>query len=442
MNAESESVEFKPSLSQIDNIVESVSAFSNTKGGRIEIGKDDSNGSVIGVAIGKRTIENLANDIKQNTDPPVFPSIEVVKIDGKDIIIISVKESPSKPVLAYGRAFKRVGRSSHKLGYEEIRKLAAVSSKIYWDGQICKEASLDDIDSEKIKWFLRKAKAERNYDVDPETPIKEALEKLELMKDEKLTNAAVLMFGKNPQRFFIQSEVRCARFKGMEPLEFIDMKVFRGNIIDQRDNALEFVKEHIQLHAKIIEDRVEKWEYPIPAIREAISNAICHRDYETSGNVQVRIFDDRVEIWGCGHLPEPLTVEDLKKKHRSIPRNHLIAENFFLVKYIEQWGTGTNRIIEDCLNHGLPEPLFEDVAGELVVTFRKYRITDEILKELNEREKTIVNYIKDHGQISRKECVALLKVSPRTAFRYLNSLKEKNIIVEQGRGKSVVYVLK
>ena len=214
------------------------------------------------------------------------------------------------------------------------------------------------------------------------------------MRDGKLTNAAVLLFGKNPQRFFIQSETRCARFKGLKPLEFIDMKVFGGNIIDQRENALEFVKEHIRLHAEIKgTERVERWEYPIEAIREAITNAICHRNYETASNVQIRIFDDRIEVWGCGPLPEPLTPEDLKREHKSILRNPQIGKSFFLIKFIEQWGTGTNRMIEQCLGHGLPEPLFEEVAGDFVVTFRKYNITEEILNELNDRQRKAIEYL-------------------------------------------------
>jgi ATP-dependent DNA helicase RecG len=174
--------------------------------------------------------------------------------------------------------------------------------------------------------------------------VRESLEKLDLLIDGIPTNAAILLFGRDPQKFFGHSEIRCARFKGTKPLEFIDMKVFGGNLIDQREDAVEFVKEHIKLHAKIVGlERVETWEYPIDAIREAVTNAICHRDYEECANAQVRIFDDRIEIWGCGALPEPLTVDDLKQSHRSILRNPLIGKCLFLIKFIEHWGTGTNR---------------------------------------------------------------------------------------------------
>jgi len=133
-------------------------------------------------------------------------------------------------------------------------------------------------------------------------------------------------------------------------------------------------------------ERQEKWEYPPDAVREAIVNAVCHRDYESTANIQIRIFDDKIEIWGCGPLPEPLTPADLKREHKSIPRNPLIAKCFFLIKYIEQWGTGTNRMIDKCLDYGLPEPLFEEIAGDFVVTCKKSHINNGILKELNERQ--------------------------------------------------------
>ena len=443
-SGESEITEFKTSLAEWRDVVETISAFSNRNGGRVFIGVAD-NCDVVGVDIGKNTIEKLTNQIKQNTDPVTYPSIRVEEIGGKQVIVVDALESKQKPVLAFGRAFIRVGKSNQKLGYEEIRNLALQTSKVYWDGRVCEGAGLEDIDEGKVRWFLRRAKYERRLELDPETPFGEALEKLELLKEGKPTNAAILLFGRNPQRFFIQSETRCARFKGTKPLEFIDMKVFGGNMIDQREDAVEFVKEHIKLHAKIVGlERIETWEYPIDAIREAITNAICHRDYEISANVQVRIFDDRIEIWGCGHLPEPLTVEDLKQRHRSILRNPLVGKCFFWIKFIEQWGTGTNRIIDACLNHGLPEPVFEELSGSLVVTLRK-GITEELLREkgLNERQIKAVSYIREKGSIANKEYQVLFGISRVTATRDLKLLEEEGILKRTGKGKrDLKYVLK
>lgn len=440
---ESETVEFKPSLSQMDKIMESISAFSNTKGGTVVIGVSDK-GEVPGVNIGKRTIESLANQVKQNTDPMVYPSIRVEESDKKQVVVMEVVEGKQKPVLAFGRAYRRVGKSNQKLGFEGIRNLALGTSKVYWDERVCEDASLGDIDEEKVRLFLRKAKYERRLELDLVTPVRESLEKLKLLREGMPTNAAILLFGKNPQRFFAQSETRCARFKGTKPLEFIDMKVFGGNIIDQREDVVEFVKEHIKLHAKIVGmERIETWEYPIEAIREAVSNAICHRNYETASNVQIRIFDDRIEVWGCGLLPEPLTPENLKREHKSILRNPLIGKCFFLIKFIEQWGTGTNRMIEQCVGHGLPEPLFEEVAGDFVVTFRKYNISEEILHELNERQKKAIEYLLKYKKITNTDYRELnLNISDRTALNDLNELVDKGIIATKGEKKYRYYILR
>ena len=440
---ESETTEFKTSLAEWRDVVETISAFSNRNGGTIFIGVVD-NCDIIGVETGKKTIEVLANQVKQNTDPVIYPSIRIEEIDEKPIIVINVEEFEHKPVLAFGRAFMRVGKSSQKLGYEGIRSLALKTSKVFWDGRVCEDADQGDIDEERVKWFLKRAKYERRLELDPDTSVRECLEKLELMKEGIPTNAAILLFGRNPQKFFVQSETRCARFKGLKPLEFIDMKVFGRDIIGQRDDALEFVKEHIKLHARIRgAERVERWEYPIEAIREAITNAICHRDYEIASNTQIRIFDDRIEVWGCGPLPEPLAPVDLKGEHKSILRNPSVGKCLFLIKFIEQWGTGTNRMIERCLEHGMPEPLFAEIAGDFVVTFRKYSITDEILNELNERQQNAIEYLLEHTKITNREYREINPdISERTALNDLNELVHKNMVTAKGEKKHRYYILR
>ena len=212
---ESEKVEFKPSLSQTDKIMESISAFSNTKGGTVVIGVSDK-GEVLGVDIGKRTIENLANRIKQNTDPMVYPSIRVGEINDKQVVVIEVVRGKQKPVLAFGRAYKRVGKTNQKLGYEEIRNLALETSKIYWDEWVCEDASLGDIGEDKVRWFVKEAKEQRGLDISEDLPLEEVLMRLKLTRNKKLTNAAILLFGKNPQIFFTRPEVKCTRFKGTD----------------------------------------------------------------------------------------------------------------------------------------------------------------------------------------------------------------------------------
>jgi ATP-dependent DNA helicase RecG len=217
---ESETLEFKKSPSESKEIIKTISAFANTKGGRIFVGVSNY-WKVLGIEIGKNTIERLTNQITQNTDPKVHPHITTDKINDNQIIIIKVKESSDHLVLAFGRPYRRVGKSTLLMSKDEYERsiLEKHKDKLYFDSQICKEATLGDIDKEKIKWFLKKAKAERNLDLDYTASPSEALKRLNLLIDNKPSNAAILMFGKNPQRYFIQSEIRCARFKGTKAVK-------------------------------------------------------------------------------------------------------------------------------------------------------------------------------------------------------------------------------
>ncbi len=437
MKSESQSTEFKPSLSQLHDIVESVSAFSNTSGGKIVIGMDD-DGNVLGVDVGKRTLENLANQIKQNTDPPVLPSIHIEDEKGKNIIVVEVPESSVKPVLAYGRAFKRVGRSNHKMGYEEIRRMTMQSSKIYWDGRICEGAALDDIDREKIRWFVGVAKNQRGLNIAENASAEEALAKLKLLKDGKLTNAAALLFSKEPE--FLQSEVKCIRFSGNEPLKpYIDFQTLSGNAFDLIDRAEDFVLRNIKKAIWLVPGQVqreEKYEYPPDAIREAIANAVVHRDYESPSKVQVRVFDNRIEVWSPGLLPEGITIEDLKKEHRSIPRNPLLFKQLFWVKYVEDVGGGTVDMINWCRQEGLPEPEFTFISGAFVVVFKLPPAIEDLEKlGLNERQRKAIEHIVKSGSISNGEYQKISEVSRETATRDLKGLVEKGILRKTGKGK-------
>jgi ATP-dependent DNA helicase RecG len=443
---ESEILEFKPSLSQIKDIIETISAFSNTKGGSIIIGVNDKR-NIIGVDVGKKTIESLANEIKQNTDPQIYPSISVENMDGKNIIVVAVQESKSKPVFAFDRVYKRVGKSNHRVSSDEIRKMALEGKKIYWDEQICEGASLEDIDEGKLKWFLRKAKTERNLDIDPDTPIGDALRRLNLVTNDELTNAAILMFGRNPQNFFLQTEMRCAKFKGTKAVKpFIDMKVIGGTVYKQVEEGEKFVLGNIHKSAWIESgkiERQEKWEYPLDAVREAITNAIAHRDYFPPANTHISIFDDRIEIWNPGKLPEPLKPEDLKRTHKSIPVNPSLANLLFLIKYIEKWGTGTNDIVKWCVDHGLPEPIFREESGGFSVILRKFKTPEELEERgLNERQIKAVEYIKKHWRITNKGYQEINDISRETAKRDLVELVRKNVLRKIGKGRNVYYEFK
>ena len=293
---ESETVEFKSSLAELKQILETLSAFSNGEGGRVFVGVGDE-GQIKGVDLGRNTIENLANEIKRNTDPPLYPSIAVEEHDTKKIITIEVAKSPIKPVFAFDKAFKRVGRTNQRLTSGEIRELARSGVGYCYSAQIVKGATIDDISSGSVSKFVEQAKDRRGWTIEVHNT-NEFLTKMGLVNQEGVTIAAILLFGKDPERFIVQSEVRCGRFKGTEPLEFEDFDVIGGDLITQVDDLMSSIKKNLKMEVKIRDkpERMERWEYPLPAIREGIINAICHRDYGETSNVQVRIFDDRLEI--------------------------------------------------------------------------------------------------------------------------------------------------
>ena len=444
---ETEGIELKSSLSKLEEIVEAVSGLSNTKGGKIIIGVSNT-GRILGVKVGEDTIERLTNKIAQNTDPKVQPRISIQEIDKKKIIVIDVKESMDKLVLAFGRPYKRVGKSTAKMSKEEYERLILEKhkEKLRFDNQICKGASLEDVDEKKVRWFLRKAKTERGLDIDENLSIEEILMRLKLTRNKKLTNAAILLFGK-PQNFFIQSEVKCIRFKGMDVTgKMVDLKPIGGDVIDQVIEVEKFIYDHINMTAWIESgkmERQEKWEYPPKAIREVLANAIAHRDYWSASKVQVRIFDDRMEFWNPGRLPEGWTVKTLKEKHESIPPNPLIARHFFWIKYVEEVGTGTNKMIKWCTEWGLPEPDFEYTGTSLVVTFRKSKLTEEYLESLNlnERQMKALEFLKEHKRITSKKYADLFGITDRMARNDLRKLVNKKVIKRVGTSDKTSYYI-
>ncbi|MDI6642045.1 MAG: putative DNA binding domain-containing protein, partial [Elusimicrobiota bacterium] len=283
---ESETVEFKRSLSDINRIIETIVAFANTRGGRILVGVKD--GEIFGIEIGRDSIEKLTQRIVAITDPKIYPEILVQDIDKRKVVIIKVNESKNKPHLAFNKAFKRVGKSTVQLSRDELEKLILdkYKEKITFDLQLS-EADFTELDKNKIRDFVSTANRERNLRI-RFTNVKDVLDKLGLLRRKKLLNPTVLLFSENPQKYFSQAEVRCARFRGKETTEFIDMKVFSGTLDEQIENALGFVMNHVKRRIKIEgAKRKEEWEYPISAVREAITNAVCHRDYFSTANVQV-----------------------------------------------------------------------------------------------------------------------------------------------------------
>ena len=317
-----------------------------------------------------------------------------------------------------------------------------------FDKMPARDASTTDISAEKLAWFVGVARRERNFPLDETAPIPQALAHLDLLEHDTPTNAAVLLFGKQPQHHFPSAETKCAHFHGTEILKPIpSYQVYRGTLFDQVDQAVDFVMANV---ARTVTPQVGNpasqvhYDLPYKAVREAIVNAVAHRDYASNASVQVILFADRLEVWNPGDLPAGLTPEKLRKPHASIPRNPLIAEPLFWVRYIEKLGTGTLDMIALCRDAGLPEPEFRQDGGQWTVTLWRDWLTDKVLAQLqlNDRQRRAISLLKTAGRLSNADYQKLTKAIKKTASRDLEDLRRKGIVLKIGKtGRGTYYVL-
>ena len=239
----------------------------------------------------------------------------------------------------------------------------------------CTDALEADVEPALVADFVRRARDERQFALAENTPVAEALEHLHFRRDGHPTQAAMLLFGRDPQRYMPAAEMRCMHFHGTEverPVPFY--RIFKGTLFDQVDRAADFVLSVLNrgVGTRAVSTQVPvEYELPPDVVREAIVNAVAHRDYASAAAVQVSVFADRVEVRNPGQLLPPLTPERLREPHGSVARNPRICEALFLAHYIEKFGTGTLMMIRLCRSRGLPEPVFEQQGGEFVVALRR-----------------------------------------------------------------------
>ena len=246
-----------------------------------------------------------------------------------------------------------------------------------FDAALHQDATIDDLDKDKIRWWVGMAREVRKYPIAySDENVHKILDSLHLIADNnQVTNAALLLFAKDPQKWFVSSSVKCVQFYGtkmQKPLA--TQQIYGGNVFEVVDQAVAFVMSHInaQVGERTESAQVEiKYELPVQAVTEAIVNAVVHRDYRSTGSVQVMLFKDRLEIWNPGHLPKGMTIQKLNGEHASLPVNPLLANPVYLAGYIEQVGTGTNDVIDRCLQMGLRKPEFHQDEDFSVILWRE-----------------------------------------------------------------------
>ena len=361
LGIESQTLEFKEKIN--DGVYKTLSAFSNTEGGILYIGIDD-NSKIKGLNLNTKDIESIINKIIDSLG--IHPEINLITMEEKEILKISVSKS-FIPISFSGKYYKRLGNTTREMNIEELKSF--FNKNTNWDGLIG-NYNINEIDEDTLQKFLNKAFNSGRINFKEEN-IFNSLTRLKLMVDGKLTNASIMLFGKNPQKYFINAVMRLGRFK--DEITIIGDKLVEGNLFNQFEILQEQVKQFINVKYKIETfERKEIWDYPLTAIREVLLNSLIHRDYfKYNIQTQVKIFEDFIWFYNTGGLVEGLTLNQLKTIHPSRTRNPLIMNIFYLAGYVEEYGSGIGRIINAFKEQNLPEHEFKEEFDGFSVYFRK-----------------------------------------------------------------------
>ncbi|GHV65278.1 ATP-dependent DNA helicase [Bacteroidia bacterium] len=435
---EKQNIEYKSSWH--DDYLKWVCGFANAQGGRIYIGKNDV-GAVVGMEDYKRLMDDIPNKIKNLMG--ITAEVNLLEEADKHFIEIIV-QSYSVPISLRGRYYYRSGSVKQELAGAALNEFLLKRAGHTWDDVIEDDATFDDIDEATIKKYLRKAEeAGRLPDIDGlSTP--ELLDKLRLTKNGKLKRAAIVLFGKDPGRFYPNTFVKIGKFEDDDfTIRFQELE--DGNIIQVLDKVLRTLdyKFLIKNISFVGMNRVETLEYPVPALREMLLNALIHRNY-MGAPTQIRVYDKTLFVWNDGGLPESITLSQLKEKHSSHPRNPTLAGACFLGGYIDSWGSGIMKITDSCKAAGLPTPELSEKEGGFIVTLFKDRFSEEQLQKLglNDRQIKAVLYVKEKGKITNSDYQEINNISERTASRDLEELFQKGIFERIGESKSTYYNIK
>ena len=443
---ENATAEFKENFDQ--EVLETAVAFANTNGGVIFIGVSD-NGEIRGITIGKETLRNWSNRIAQATEPRVVLEIESVDIGGKSVLLIRISESSLKPVSVRGVCYKRVGNSNRVMSPQEIAQMHLNATGQSWDQLLVTRAGMDDIDEKKVEWYLTRRETIRNVSKPQDMSMAAFLKNIKgISEDGTPTHAGLLFFSKHPlRRFFYNAQLRVVRFKGISVTHpVIDRLDCFETLWENVNAAEEFIRKNIRLLSLRTSrsfQRDDKFEYPLEALREAIINALIHRNYQETADVRVFIFDNRVEVINPGTFPEGVSPDAPTHK----PLNPTLSQFMYDVGFIEQYGAGIRMMKRLSEEWGNKEPRYEFHPLQTTIIFDSpiqestFIEIDDISEQLNERQKNAFFYVQRHGQIATKKYVEINHVSRRVAYEELRDMTDKGLLAVDGKGRGSKYIL-
>ena len=458
-SGESQNIEYKESWR--DEYLKWICGFANAGGGTIYVGVND-NKEIIGVDNSKRLMEDIPNKIV--THLGIVADVNLLHEGKMDYIEIIVE--PSNIPIAYkGIYHYRSGSTKQELRGTALQQFILKKMGRSWDDIGNDRATIDDIDRKAIDYFLRKGiEAQRIPEDQREASTKDILDSLGLIdNDGLLKNAAILLFGKNPLRFFPSIAFKIGRF-GKNEADLMFQDVIDGNVIQMADRVMQILQGKYLVSPVRFEgmQRYETLEIPKEALREILYNAIAHKDY-TGPDIQMHVYDDHLEIWNEGELPLGYTEETLMGRHSSKPRNRNIANAMFKAGFIDTWGRGYMKIREGFEAAGIPMPKVQNFCGGVQVTVQRTKfmqmmnvgnnvgnnvasnVVSSVVSvsqvQLTERQQEIYKLIKANSFISSKQMSVVLSVVHRTIQRDLAALQKAGIIIREGNTSAGHWVL-
>lgn len=438
VKSESQNVEFK--VSWRDDYLKWICGFANASGGKLFVGVDDK-GKVAGIDNCSKLLEDLPNKFRNILG--VYAEVNLREEEGKYYLEIIVPRF-DVPISVRGKYYVRTGSTLQEITGLALNEFILKRTGKTWDNIIEQRASLDDIDESSVKQFLKDARIVKRINVEDNICIAALLEKLRLLEDGHLKKAAIVLFGKDPGKFYPNIAVKIGKF-GETDADLKFHEVIEGNLTQLKDGIGEMLNAKFFVHPIDFMgmQRIELDEYPVAAVREMILNALVHRNYMGSPT-QIRLYESTLSVWNDGALPEGVSEEDLRKVHRSKPRNPLLADVCFKAGYIDSWGRGTIKIIEACKNAGLPEPVLKEEQGGFLSKIFKERFTEDQLKKkgLKKRQVEAILYTKKYGEITNSKYQEIANVSKATATRDIRELEDKELLKNIGtKGSSAIYKL-
>ncbi|RZK40897.1 MAG: DeoR family transcriptional regulator [Pedobacter sp.] len=434
--SETQNIEYKQSWR--DEYLKWICGFANANGGSIFIGKDD-NGKILGVADAKKLLEEIPNKVRDTLG--ILVDVNLQTTPQGDFIEILVEGYPY-PVNYKGQYHYRSGSTKQELKGAALDKFLLQKKGKRWDGVPVPKVSEKDLKQETFDFFRKRAFKNQRIEEGILTDTNEhLLENLQLKEHNFLKRAAILLFHSNPENFITGAYIKIGFFETDDDLKFQDE--IHGNLFEQIEKTMDllftkYIKSAISYEGI---HRVENYEYPKGAVREALLNAVAHKDYSGGTPIQISVYSDKIIFWNEGQLPENWTVKNLLEKHASRPFNPDIANALFRSGYIEAWGRGTIKIINECILANIPEPIFNYNSSDISIEFRKDIYNTEYLNnlKLNERQLDALIYFKSKREIVTSDYVKKYTVNERTARRDLIELVEKEILIKQGEKKTTKY---